>query len=185
MLVEVLLAFEIHLGLLQVDVSQTYTALCRAELSHVRNNLYLGYHLASLHILTSLLVYIRDNTGDLWFHIDLIAGLYLTRDDGCVTQRIELGCKLAIHRFFGLALLPEEHERSNENQGNNGRDNQFAVLLHNYIIFIFLPFYFYSSLIASTGLMLMARAAGASPAITPIALTTKAAKMAVQKPTWK
>ena len=31
----------------------------------------------------------------------------------------------------------------------------------------------------------MALAAGASPASTPIALTTRAAKIAVQKPTWK
>ena len=41
----------------------------------------------------------------------------------------------------------------------------------------------YSSRMASTGLILMALAAGAKPASTPIADTTKAAKMAVQKPT--
>ena len=43
----------------------------------------------------------------------------------------------------------------------------------------------YSSRIASTGLMLMARAAGARPASTPIAAIVSAAEMAVQKPTWK
>jgi hypothetical protein len=56
-----------------------------------------------------------------------------------------------------------------------------------FLLFTFLPFYFhhYSSRIASTGLMLIALAAGAKPANTPIADTTRAAKMAVQKPTWK
>ena len=38
---------------------------------------------------------------------------------------------------------------------------------------------------ASTGLMLMARAAGAKPASTPNELTTTAQKIAVQKLTWK
>ncbi len=38
---------------------------------------------------------------------------------------------------------------------------------------------------ASTGLMLMARAAGANPANKPSELTIKAQNIAVQKVTWK
>ena len=42
----------------------------------------------------------------------------------------------------------------------------------------------YSSRMASTGLMLMARAAGANPANTPKMLNNTTAPIAVQKPTW-
>ena len=62
LVVEVLLALEVGLCLLQVDVGQTYAHLGRAELIHVRNDLHLGNDVASIHVVAWLLVELRDDT---------------------------------------------------------------------------------------------------------------------------
>ena len=143
LIVKVLLALEVNLSLFQVNLCQSYTHLCRRELAHIRNHLHLGDHLSLLHILSWFLQQFSDDTRDLRFHVHLVARLDLTCDDRCLLDILHLRRKLVVDNFLGLAFLPEEHECSDENQSDNGCDNQFAVLFHNYIVFTFLPSYFF------------------------------------------
>ena len=56
------------------------------------------------------------------------------------------------------------------------------VLLHAIMVYYL---YFYSSLIASTGLMFMALKAGANPAATPIRQSSASDPIAIENDTWK
>ena len=82
LVVEVLHTLEIGLGLLEVNFCQTHTHLSTRQLSHVRNHLDLGNHVASIDIVAWLLQQFRDDTRDLRLDIHLIARFYLTRDNG-------------------------------------------------------------------------------------------------------
>ncbi len=125
LLEELFLTTKVYLGLLQVDAGQTHTGLCAAQLAHIWDDLYLGYHLASLHIVASLLVNLGNDTTYLWLYVHLVARLYLTCYDGGFQYIAHLGNKLAILGSFRLRFLVQEDEGSYKNQGDNSRNNQF------------------------------------------------------------
>ena len=135
---EVLLALEVGLSLLQVDLSQTDTHLCTRQLRHVRYHLDLGNHVASIHIVARLLQQFADDTRDLRFDVHLVARLNLTCDNSGLLDGVELRGKLVVNHFLRLALLPQERECSNENQRDNYGDNQFSVLFHTFIYLLIL-----------------------------------------------
>ena len=125
----------VGLHLTQVDVGQTHAALSTRELSHIGNHLHLRNDLALLHHVARLFHQLGNDTADLGFHVHLVAGFYLARNDGGLLQVALSGCELRIDNLLGLALLPEEHEGSDENQCDNCCDNQFAVLFHIFWFF--------------------------------------------------
>ena len=125
LVVEVLLALEIGLRLLQVDLSQAYTHFCTRELAHIGNHLYLGDDVASIDIVARHLVELGDDTRDLRLDVDLVARFDLTCDDGGLLDTVEFRGELVVDHFLGLALLPQEHEGSDENQRDNRCDDQF------------------------------------------------------------
>ena len=77
---EHLLAFVVHLSLLEVDISQSQTALCRTQLPHVGYHLHLGNHLASGNIFARHLIYLCYDAAYLRFHVHLVARFYLACD---------------------------------------------------------------------------------------------------------
>ena len=137
LLVEVLLTLEICLRLFQVDFRQTHTHLGRAQLSHLRHHLHLGNHITRIHEITCLLVKFSDDTRNLRLDVDLITRLNLTCDNGRLLDVLRLWGELIVDDLLGLALLPQEHECSDENQRDNSSDNQFSVLFHIVVFLIF------------------------------------------------
>ena len=81
LVVKVFLAVVVHLGLLQIDVGQTHAGLCIRQRPHVGNHLYFGDDLACLDIVACLLQNLGDDTRNLGFDIDLIAGFNFACDD--------------------------------------------------------------------------------------------------------
>ena len=59
-------------------------------------------------------------------------------DDGGLLDTVLFRSELVVDGLLWLALLPEEHEGSDENQRDNRCDDQFAVLFHNYLVFNFI-----------------------------------------------
>ena len=92
----------VNLCLLQIDVSQTHTGLRTGKLSHVGNHLHLGDDLTLLHVLTSLLVNLGDDTRYLRLHVHLVTRFNLTRDNGGLLHLVHGGRKLTVHNFLGL-----------------------------------------------------------------------------------
>ena len=91
LVIEVLLAIVVDLGLLQIDVSQTYTGLSRTQRSHIRNHFHLGNDLTLLDIVASLLQNLGDDTRNLGLDIYLVARLNLTSNDSGLSQIVDCG----------------------------------------------------------------------------------------------
>ena len=146
LVIQVLLALVIYLGLFQINVCQAHTHLSRRELTHIGNHLHFRNHLSLLHKLSGFFQQFGDDTRDLRLHVYLVARFDLTCDDSGLLDAVQLRCELVVDNFLGLALLPEEHERSDENQRDNRSDDQFTVPFHNYFVYyIFAISYFFAS----------------------------------------
>ena len=136
---EIVGAGKVILHLTQIDVGQAHPALGTRQRAHVGDDFHLGYDLALLHTVARLLEQLGDDAADLGLDVHLIAWLYLASDDGGFLNVLPSRCELRIDHRLGLALLPEEHERSDENGGNDSCHNQLDVLLHT--IFMFIVFF--------------------------------------------
>ena len=196
--IEHLLAFMVCKGLFKIDFGKTQTRLCRTELRHIRDYLYLGYHLTSLHRLSCLFRYLRNDAADLRFDIYLVSRFYLSCEHRALAHVANGSLKLIILNRLWLRLKPQENECADKNKCHDTGNN---YLFHIYDVFscfgflLVLVFLFWfssyccflllfpnhSSLIASTGFIDMALRAGAKPASTPSTLISNTAATAIQK----
>ena len=199
--IEHLLALMVCKGLLKVDLGKAQTRLCRTELRHIRNDLHLGYHLASLHRLSCLFRYLRNDAADLRLDIHLVSRFNLSREHRTLAHVANGSLKLVILNRLWLRLKPQENKCADKNKCHDTGNNYlfhiydvfscfgftFLVLAIPFLfwifqdIWLFLLFPNHSSLIASTGFIDMALRAGAKPASTPSTLISSTAATAIQK----
>ena len=120
---QVLLAVVVGLGLLEVHLGQADAALGGAQLAHLGDDLELRDDLVLLDRLAGFLVQLGHDAADLGFHVHLVPGLDLARDDGGFGDGAHLGRQFLVLDLLRARTLEQVREGADDH-GSHEEDGQ-------------------------------------------------------------
>ena len=101
------------------------------KLSHLRDDLHRGDHLALAHHLAGLLVDVGNDTRNLGLDQHLVAGFDLAGGDHELFERVEFGLYDRVDYLYRTGLLPQEHERSEQQRRKEHTQKDFQKFFHS------------------------------------------------------
>ena len=101
------------------------------KLSHLRDDLNRGDHLALAHHLAGLLVDVGNDTRNLGLDQHLVAGFDLAGGDHELFERVEFGLYDRVDYLYRTGLLPQEHERSEQQRRKEHTQKDFQKFFHS------------------------------------------------------